>query len=278
MATLGAGPNPTLRWWRRTLSPITPPPPMATEVKRHPGDTLASVWSHIHTADKTWLGRPQGDGASVSCPLLPTVVLLSCEVLHHHYSIVRSAFPISIHSCWNWLHASPCKSGSKHGPLQTITKLQVDSFRIWLCLVSLALSTCPHLADRGGISVHFIALFNSLSTHPQSSALWKGSSICFDNTTERLNCASLPRCLWMGSFDNGSSTEWSIKGASDDLTLVEGPCIRVGPPASQSCLWVKSTIIQVQPAFDLSLSLSAMAALMSAASHWSLASRDKGPG
>ena len=48
--------------------------------------------------------------------------------------------------------------------------------------------------------------------------------------------------------------------------MVEGPCIRVGPPASQSCLWVKSTIIQVHPAFDLSISLSAIAALMSAAS------------
>ena len=106
MATPGAGPIPTLRWWRRTLSPKPPPPPMATEVRRHPGDTLASVWGHIHTADKTWLDRSQGDGASVSCPLQPTVALLRCEVLHNHYRIVRSAFPMSIHPCWNWLHGS----------------------------------------------------------------------------------------------------------------------------------------------------------------------------
>lgn len=94
MATLGAGPIPSLMWWRRTLSPT--PPPMATEVRRHPGDTLAGVWGHIHTADKTVVGCSQGDGARLSCPLLPTATLRSWEVLHNQQS--GQHFPIFISS------------------------------------------------------------------------------------------------------------------------------------------------------------------------------------
>lgn len=81
---------------------------------------------------------------------------------------------------------------------------------------------------------------SQLTPNLQSNpSLWIVSRICFDNTAERFNCASLPRCSWIGSSDNGPSTEWSIKAATDDLMMIEGPCIRVGPPTSESCLRAK---------------------------------------
>lgn len=90
-AALGTGPIPALRWWRRTH----PPTHRVIEVRRHPRDTQTGILGHIHTVDKTGLGCFQSNGASMSCPKLPTATLLSCEVSHSHYSVIRSAFPMA---------------------------------------------------------------------------------------------------------------------------------------------------------------------------------------
>lgn len=111
------------------------------------------------------------------------------------------------------------------------------------------------LRERGHPCSLHCSLNHSLSTHPPifNPILWVGSCICFDNTAERFDCASLPRCWWKGSSNNKPSTQRCIKASSVDLMMIEGLCMRVGPPASESCLWVKSTIIQVHPTFDLML-------------------------
>ncbi|CAB1417241.1 unnamed protein product [Pleuronectes platessa] len=66
------------------------------------GQGHSGRWSHPHievmkedsvprTSSPTHGHR--GDGASVSCPLQPTVALLRCEVLHNHDSIVSWTSP-----------------------------------------------------------------------------------------------------------------------------------------------------------------------------------------
>lgn len=145
-----------------------------------------------------------------------------------------------------------------------------------MTLSKLYITLLPSYLEFVRLSSHYCSFTHSFSTHLQFPVYWPGSHIYFENTAERFNCAGLPRCWWIGSCDNGPSSEWSIKAATDDFMMVEGSCIRVGPPASESCLCAKSTVIQVHSPFDLTLSLSAIVAPMSAASHWSLAIRDKG--
>ncbi|KAK1878309.1 Dachshund like 1, partial [Dissostichus eleginoides] len=60
------------------------------------GHCHSGRWSRCHIEvmkeDSVPLATPthghRGDGARVSCPLMPTATLLSCEVLHNHYSIL----------------------------------------------------------------------------------------------------------------------------------------------------------------------------------------------
>lgn len=119
-----------------------------------------------------------------------------------------------------------------------LPQLQHDN-RVYGSVWSLLRSTFTLIfLRRGG---HLCSLYcllkRDLSPLPPISnpILWQGSRICFDNTAERFDCASLPRCWWIGKSNNGPSTEWSIKDTTDDLMMIEGPCMRVGPPASESC-------------------------------------------
>lgn len=103
-ATLGAGPIPTLRWWRRTVSPHTPAPNHGHRGEEAPRGHAGWRLTTLTQLTGVGLGCSRGAGARVSCPLLPTANLLSCEVLHNHSGTARSAFPTFISPCKSWVH------------------------------------------------------------------------------------------------------------------------------------------------------------------------------
>lgn len=131
-----------------------------------------------------------------------------------------------------WVATSEHMTFECGSPKYTYTCVNID--------FSLDVVTWPHVAEVGvnvaeGLCFfHFTLLFKSI--------------ISFHNTLVSFYC-NLPRCWWRWSCDNGPSHERRIKASLEDLMMVEGPCIGVGPRASEICLSVKRPIISVCSAF-----------------------------